>query len=251
MFWQNSGFLAAKKSGIASLDTVKTGHMAKIYIIEDDEELSDTLKDCLVSERHVVEQAYSGGEGLDHLRHYNYDLIILDWDLPQLTGLQLCTEFRHRGGNTPILFLTGLQDIAYKEKGFDAGCDDYLTKPFNLSELTRRVKALLRRPPAIVNENGLLTGRHLTLNPISTKVTASGREVRLNPKEYALLEFFMRYPGQVFSAEALLDRVWKSTSESSTEAITTAVKRLRKKLDIEGEPSLITTVHRVGYRFEK
>jgi DNA-binding response OmpR family regulator len=223
--------------------------MAKIYIIEDDEELSDTVKDCLVCERHVVEQAFAGKEGLDHLRFYQYDLIILDWDLPEITGLQVCTQFRARGGKTPILFLTGMRDISFKEAGFDAGCDDYLTKPFEMRELSVRVKALLRRPPPIGSGN-VLQAKHVILDPTSSKVTADGVEVKLNPKEYALLEFLMRHPNTLFSPEALLDRVWNTSSDSTTEAITTVVSRLRKKLDVEGKPSIIDTVRNMGYRLD-
>lgn len=223
--------------------------MAKIYIIEDDEELSETVKDCLVCERHVVEQAFAGMEGLDHLRFYQYDLIILDWDLPEITGLQVCTQFRARGGKTPILFLTGMRDITFKEAGFDAGCDDYLTKPFEMRELSVRVKALLRRPPP-VGSGTILQVRHVILDPTTDKVTSGGKEVKLNAKEYALLEFLMRHPSKLFSGEALLDRVWKTSTDSSTEAITTVVSRLRKKLDVPGEPSIINTVRGMGYRLD-
>lgn len=224
--------------------------MAKIFLIEDDSEISDNVKDWLqVSENHIVEVSADGREGLEHLRFYNYDLIILDWDLPKVNGLQICNEFRNRGGNTPILFLTGKREVMNKEAGFDAGADDYLTKPFNVRELAARVRALLRRPPSVM-KGGLLTCRHVSLDPSSGTVTCNGAVVKLNAKEYTLLEFFMRHPGQLFSAEALLDRVWKSDSVSTTEAITTTVKRMRKKVDVEGRNSLITTVHGLGYKLE-
>jgi len=223
--------------------------MAKIFIIEDDSELSDTLKDCLKAEKHVVEQAFTGKEGLDQLRFYNFDLIVLDWDLPEMTGLQVCSEFRCRGGNTPILFLTGMRDISFKEAGFEAGGDDYLTKPFNMREFQARVKALLRRPPSVVKQ-GMLKARDITIDLTLTKVLKNGEEVKLNAKEFALLEFLMKHPGQVFSAEALLDRVWKSTSDATSEAVTSVVKRLRKKLDSDGQPSLIKTMHGIGYKLD-
>lgn len=224
--------------------------MAKIFLIEDDTEVSENVKDWLQNcENHIVEVADNGKDGLDQLRYYQYDLIILDWDLPNLSGLQICNEFRKNGGNTPILFLTGKREILNKEAGFDAGADDYLTKPFQVRELAMRVRALLRRPPSVF-KGSQLQSRHIVLDPSSAKVTNNGAEVKLNAKEYALLEFFMRHPGQLFSAEALLDRVWKSSSESTTEAITTCIKRLRQKLDVEGQPSIITTLHGLGYRFE-
>lgn len=225
--------------------------MAKIFVIEDDIDVSDNVKDWLESsDNHIVECTDNGKDGLEQLRFYNYDLIILDWDLPSMSGLQLCTEYRKNGGNTPILFLTGKREMVNKEAGFDAGADDYLTKPFNLRELAARVRALLRRPPSVVKD-GVLCCRYVTLDPNTARVTAGGADVKLNPKEYALLEFFLRHKGQLFSSEALLDRVWKSSSDSTTEAITTAIKRLRKKMDREGENSIITTIHGRGYRLEE
>lgn len=225
--------------------------MAKIFLIEDDPEISENVKDWLQAcENHIVEVSGDGHDGLEHLRFYQYDLIILDWDLPKVTGLEICNTFRSRGGNTPILFLTGKRELINKEAGFDAGADDYLTKPFNVRELAARVRALLRRPPSVM-KGAVLQCRHVLLDPNAASVTASGTEVKVNAKEYALLEFFMRHPGQLFTAEALLDRVWKSDSDSTTEAITTVVKRLRKKLDVEGKQSIITTVHGLGYRLEE
>lgn len=224
--------------------------MAKIFIIEDDPEIYDNVRDWLQDcENHIVEIADNGKEGLDQLKFYNYDLIILDWDLPQMSGLEICHEFRKRGGNTPILFLTGKRELINKEAGFDAGADDYLTKPFHVRELAVRVRALLKRPPSVFKAN-VLSRKHIVLDPAAASVTSNGASVKLNAKEYALLEFFMRHPGQLFSAEALLDRVWKTSSDATTEAITTCVKRLRKKLDIEGQPSIITTMHGLGYRFD-
>jgi OmpR-family two-component system manganese-sensing response regulator len=224
--------------------------MAKIFLVEDDPEIFNNVRDWLQEcENHIVEVAEKGREALEHLRFYNYDLIILDWDLPEMSGLDLCLEFRKRGGNTPVLFLTGKRELLNKEAGFEAGADDYLTKPFHVRELAARVRALLRRPPSVF-KGSTLQIRHIELDPASACVTTNGDAVKLNAKEYALLEFFMRHPGQLFSAEALLDRVWKSSSDATTEAITTCIKRLRKKLDLEGQPSIITTLHGLGYRFE-
>lgn len=224
--------------------------MAKIFLVEDDPEIVENVRDWLQEcEKHIVETAVNGRDGLEHLRFYNYDLIILDWELPSMSGLEICTEYRKRGGNTPVLFLTGKREVMNKEAGFDAGADDYLTKPFHVRELAARVRALLRRPPSVY-KGSVLQCRHMELDPASAGVTSNGVAVKLNAKEYALLEFLMRHPGQLFSAEALLDRVWKSSSDATTEAITTCIKRLRKKLDVEGQPSIITTLHGLGYRLE-
>jgi OmpR-family two-component system manganese-sensing response regulator len=241
----------SRELGTTTVECRSGCDMAKIFLVEDDPEISDNVKDWLQAcENHIVETSANGHEGLEHLRFYNYDLIILDWDLPQMTGLDLCNEFRKRGGNTPILFLTGKRELINKEAGLDAGADDYLTKPFNVRELAARVRALLRRPPSVMKGSGLQC-RHVALDPNAAHVTSAGKEIKLNAKEYALLEFFLRHPGQLFTAEALLDRVWKTDSDSTTEAITTTIKRLRKKMDIEGKPSIITTVHGLGYRLEE
>jgi DNA-binding response OmpR family regulator len=224
--------------------------MAKIFLIEDDPDICENVKDWLEDcENHIVEVADNGRDGLEQLRFYNYDLIILDWDLPNLSGLELCNEFRKRGGNTPILFLTGKRELVNKEAGFEAGADDYLTKPFHVRELAVRVRALLRRPPPVA-KGGILACRHITLDPQAGSVTSHGAKLKLNAREYALLEFFMRHLDQMFSAEALLDRVWESSSEATSEAITTCIKRLRKKIDVDGQPSMITTLHGLGYRME-
>ena len=155
-------------------------------------------------------------------------------------------EFRASGGNAPVLMLTGKDSISDKELGLDTGADDYLTKPFHGKELTARIKALLRRPPNLVSD--VLKVGDLVLERADFRVTRNGQEVRLLPKEFALLEFFMRYPNRVFSAEALLERVWVSESEATVDAVTSCIKRLRKKLEIDGDKSPISTVHGVGYK---
>lgn len=224
--------------------------MAKIFLVEDDPDICVNVKDWLQNcESHIVEVVGNGQDGLDQLKFYNFDLIILDWDLPDLSGLDLCDKFRSGGGNTPILFLTGKRELIHKEAGFDAGADDYLTKPFQMRELAARVRALLRRPPSVL-KGGALQCRHLRLDPSSASVTCNGEEIKLNNKEYLLLEFLLRHVGQVFTADALLDRVWQNSSDSTAEAITTTIKRLRKKIDLPGQPSMITTLHRLGYRLD-
>jgi len=143
--------------------------------------------------------------------------------------------------------LTAKTATGEKISGLDAGADDYLTKPFDVGEVSARVRALLRRPAALTG-NVLKLGQ-IVLERDTHRVTKTGEEIQLLPKEFALLEFFMRHPSQVFSAEALLDRVWASDSEASPETIRTYIKRLRQKIDNKETPSLIQTVHGVGYKF--
>lgn len=223
--------------------------MAKILIVEDDQELAGVLQDWLVSEHHVVDTVDNGAEADQMLRHYAFDLLVLDWDLPGMPGVQVCKNFRTRGGLTPILMLTGKSEIKDKTVGLDAGADDYLTKPFHPDELSARVRALLRRPAPVSATNELKAG-DLLLEPNTYRVTRAGKELRLLPKEFALLEFLMRHPNVVFSADALIDRVWSSESDASPDTVRTNIKRLRQKIDIEGERPMILTVHGVGYKLD-
>ncbi|HEY9788243.1 MAG TPA: response regulator transcription factor, partial [Candidatus Obscuribacterales bacterium] len=146
------------------------------------------------------------------------------------------------------IMLTGRAKIDEKEEGLDSGADDYLTKPFSMRELNARVRALLRRPAAYSGNE--LKARDIVLEPESHRVTKQGREIKLLPKEFALLEFLLRNPGRVFSPEALLERVWESTSDASPDTVRIHVNRLRSKLDTKGEDSIIGTVHGVGYRLD-
>jgi OmpR-family two-component system manganese-sensing response regulator len=222
--------------------------MAKILIVEDEIDLSEPVRAYLEGEHHLVEVVGDGNEAMERLRFYKYDVIILDWMLPGISGLDVCKSFRASGGTTPVLMLTSRKQWQDKVAGLDSGADDYLTKPFEVQEVSARIRALLRRPQHM-NAN-VLTARNVVLEPGSFKVMRDDQDVALLPKEFALLEFFMRHPGQVFSAEALLDRVWSSESEASPETIRTYIKRLRQKIDTDGQPSLISTVHGVGYKLE-
>ncbi len=221
--------------------------MAKILIVEDEQDFSEPIRAFLTRDHHVVEVVENGLEALDRLRFYKYDVIIMDWMLPGMLGVDVCREFRSSGGTTPILMLTAKTATGEKISGLDAGADDYLTKPFDVGEVSARVRALLRRPAALTG-NVLKLGQ-IVLERDTHRVTKTGEEIQLLPKEFALLEFFMRHPNQVFSAEALLDRVWASDSEASPETIRTYIKRLRQKIDSKDGPSLIQTVHGVGYKF--
>lgn len=223
--------------------------MAKILIVEDEFDLSEPIRAYLTHEHHLVEVVNDGLEAAERLRFYKYDLIILDWMLPGMQGVEVCKNFRANGGTTPILMLTSRRQTNDKIQGLDSGADDYLTKPFEVQEISARVRALLRRPQP-VNSN-VLKVRNLILETSTFKVTRDTTEIALLPKEFALLEFFMRHPNQVFGAEALLDRVWSSESEASPETIRTYIKRLRQKIDTnDGQPSIISTVHGVGYKLE-
>lgn len=222
--------------------------MAKILIVEDDKALLATVCDYLRAERHVVEGTCDGDDALALLKTYPYDLLVLDLNIPGLPGLDVCRYFRDSGGTAPILMLTGKDRVQEKVEGFTAGCDDYLTKPFDMRELGVRVQALLRRPQQLMSEQ-LCAGR-ISLDLQKRECFADGKQVQLAPQEFALLEFLIKHPNIAFSPEALLDRVWKSSAEVTENTVRTCIYRVKSRLNLaEGNPR-IKNAHGVGYIFE-
>ena len=222
--------------------------MSKILLIDDDRQLVESLTMFLESEMFTMEAVLTGEDARDRLRHYSYDLIILDWSLPDISGVTLLKQFRLEGKTTPVLMLTGRVEIEEKEEGFDAGADDYLTKPFSTRELLARSRALLRRFSG--STSNTLSIDSLTLNVATRDVRRNGRSIDLLPKEFAVLEFLLRHPNQVFTGQALLNHVWASESEASVDAVRTCMMRLRKKLQQDDETTLIHTVYGVGYKLQ-
>lgn len=222
--------------------------MAKLLCVEDDIELARTIQDWLELEGHMVETAASGSDALALLGTNDYELIVLDINLPDGSGIELCRSYRRAGGSAAVIFLTGRDSVEDKVIGLDSGADDYLTKPFHTSELVARVRALLRRASK-VQVDELIFGA-IRVDTRKHLVFAGEEEVRLSPQEFSLLEFFLRHPDEVFSAETLMQRVWSSYSEASIQAVKVAINRLRSKLKATGEeePVKIVTVHGVGYR---
>ncbi|MBS2007447.1 MAG: response regulator transcription factor [Cyanobacteria bacterium SZAS TMP-1] len=222
--------------------------MPKILVVEDDADLAEMMSSWFGNERYTVEVALDGSCARDLLKASAYDVIVLDWDLPGCSGIDVLQEFRAGGGHSPVIMLTGKSEIADKEAGLGLGADDYLTKPFAIRELGARVQALLRRPP-LVNSAVLQVGK-VELDIGKHRVLVAGEEVHLLPRDFALLEFFLRHKDQVFSGEALIERVWSSDSDATPEGLRTAIKRIRKKIDggAEETRSMIETIPRVGYR---
>jgi DNA-binding response OmpR family regulator len=220
--------------------------MAKVLVVEDNESLGQMVSGWLTSQNHVADLVTTGEQAQILLSEYPFDLIILDINLPGKDGYSVCKEFRASGGQTPILMLTGKESVQEKEQGLDSGADDYLTKPFDVRELGARVRALLRRTGTFTPE--CLNLGILSIDVKARSVTLNGATIDLAPKEFALLEFFLRHPNQVFNPDALLDRVWKSESDSTVDSVRVYINRLRSKLGSpKGAPS-ITTVFGVGYK---
>jgi two-component system OmpR family response regulator len=222
--------------------------MAKILIVEDEVALVDLMRDSLAAQGFLLDHVDDGDKAIAQLKYNQYDLIILDWSLPGADGLTILKSYRDNGGQSPVLMLTGRRKLEDKETGLESGADDYLTKPFHVRELIARIKALLRR--RVVSPAGSLTACGIELDCTARRVFRDGKELLLLPKEFALLEFLMKHPSEVFSAEALIQRVWPTDSEATPAAIRIYVTRLRKKIDSDESSSIITTVHGVGYRLD-
>lgn len=221
---------------------------ASILLVEDEPEMASIISAWLQSQSYKVDVVPSGEVALESLQRRSYDLIILDWMLPGVSGLEVCQRFRAARGDSLIIMLTNKSKIIEKALGLDSGADDYLTKPFNLRELSARIRALLRRPrvfKGFIHKVG-----SLELDSWTFQFRKNGQEISLLPREFALLEFLMRHPDQVFSPEEILNNVWASEAQASPDTIRTYVKNLRKKLDTPGQPSLIKTIHSVGYRLD-
>ena len=223
-------------------------NLAKILLVEDDKDLAKTIVDFLNRDRHNVEVVHDGLDGREMLKFGAFDLLVLDWDLPGMSGIEIMRGYRAGGGSAPIIMLTGHDKIDDKETGFDTGADDYLTKPFLLRELSVRIKGLLRRPTVAVSNQ--LSIRDIVLDPSKHRVTKGGEEVRLTPKDFSLLEFMMRHPDELYSVETLLSRVWLQDEDGSPDSLRVAIRRLRKALDSSDDPkeSFIENVARLGYR---
>lgn len=221
--------------------------MAKILIAEDDIPLGIALQTTLEDDTHTVELVEDGAEAYDRLRLYNYELVILDIDLPGLNGFEVCKRYRNERGKLPILMLTGKSSIADKSEGFESGADDYLTKPFNMKELLLRVKALLRRPHTLPDEE--IPIRKFIWHSGARAISLDGEEVALTPRELELLEFFIKRPEKFFGVETLLNEIWASDSDVTEIAVRQCVSRLRKKLEIGGDEPIIVTSRGLGYKF--
>jgi two-component system phosphate regulon response regulator PhoB len=225
---------------------------ATILIVEDEADLSELMRYNLEAEGFRVSMAESGDEAVERIRDGVPDLILLDWMLPGLSGIELCRRWRSREetARTPIIMITARGEEEERVRGLATGADDYVVKPFSMPELVARIQALLRRSSPQLVTNVLKAG-DLELDRQSHRVRRSGRDLHLGPTEYRLLEYLMRHPGRVYSREQLLDGVWGNDVYVDERTVDVHVGRLRKAINRGREADPIRTVRGAGYAFDE
>jgi len=219
---------------------------ATILVVEDGREVLEMLERTLRENGFNVLTATDGETGLQLALDVGPDLIVLDIGLPKRSGLSVALELRARAFTAPVLMLTGRDTVSDKVEGLDAGADDFLGKPFDSDELLARVRALLRRS-SMRDESTLMRVEDLVLNPMSREVMRGTRVIALTQKEYALLEYLVRHVGITVTREQISQQVWKQKFDPTTNIVDVYINYLRKKIDQEGEKSLVHTVRGVGY----
>ena len=219
----------------------------RILLVDDDETLMETLGQRLIQQRYAVDIATDGTMAQDFVNLFSYDLLVLDMLLPDTDGIALCQWLRQQGVSQPILMLTAKDNHADKVKALDSGADDYVVKPFDFDELCARIRALLRRDSQMGTT--VLSWGQLRLDPNTFEVFYGEQQLHTTPKEYALLELFLRHPNRVFSLDTIIDNLWSFEDPPSGDAVRTHIKGLRQKLKAGGAPkNFIGTVYGVGYR---
>ena len=223
--------------------------MKRILIVEDEARLAQKIARVLREQGYAAEVVYDGSSGFARASSEPFDLLILDWMLPDRSGIQIVRGLRAAEVGVPVLMLTARGQVEDRVEGLDAGADDYLPKPFALTELLARVRALTRRPHKDVSELVLQVG-DLTLDPMRRVVRRGDERIDLTAREFALLSMLLQRPGQVFTRSVLLDAVWGGSRETYANVVDLYVSQLRKKLDRGSDSSHIRTVRGVGYAFE-
>lgn len=221
-----------------------------ILVVEDEQRLAVLLRRVLSEERHAVDLAYDGAEGLNLAASDTYDLVVLDLMLPKMDGLEICRVLRRAGIQVPVLMLTARGAVEDRVAGLNVGADDYLVKPFAMEELLARVSALLRRRSQGFDAATQMQVGDLTLDLLRHEARRGGRVIELTAKEFSLLEFLMRHPGQVLTRTQIIDHVWRYDLDALSNVVDIYIHYLRDKIDRGFSDPLIKTVRGVGYRIE-
>ena len=220
----------------------------KIFIIEDEPSIIQLVQHNLEKNGFIVSSSVNGNDGLKELKKFQPDLLLLDWMLPDLSGIEICKNIRKDNSfkNLPVIMLTAKGEEEDKIKGLDSGVDDYLTKPFSFNELMARIKAVLRRSnPNTVSDN--LKFDDLMLDRIEKRVFRDGQEIKLGPTEFRLLDFFLTNPKRVYSRDQILESVWPNNVNVESRTIDVHIRRLRQSVNLKNKRELIRTVRSSGY----
>lgn len=234
-----------------TIPTAKATSLARVLIVEDERKTRESLLEGLALEGWTVSSAATGEEAIRLLETQAFDLAVLDWMLPDRDGLEVLRHVRARGNQTPVLMLTARGALNDRVTGLETGADDYLAKPFAFAELLARSRALLRRP--VLSSGQFLRCGDLQLDTRARAAMRAATEILLTPREVDVLEYLLRYQGQVVTREMLERDVWKQSQRftSLDNVIDVQIMRLRKKVDIEGSKQLIHTIRGVGYRLSE
>ena len=220
----------------------------KIFIIEDEPSIIQLVQHNLEKNGFIVSSSVNGNDGLKELKKFQPDLLLLDWMLPDLSGIEICKNIRKDNSfkNLPVIMLTAKGEEEDKIKGLDSGVDDYLTKPFSFNELMARIKAVLRRSnPNTVSDN--LKFDDLMLDRIEKRVFRDGQEIKLGPTEFRLLDFFLTNPKRVYTRDQILESVWPNNVNVESRTIDVHIRRLRQSVNLKNKRELIRTVRSSGY----
>ncbi|HEY7577083.1 MAG TPA: phosphate regulon transcriptional regulator PhoB [Acetobacteraceae bacterium] len=232
-------------------DTVSASLRPLVLVVEDEAALATMLRYNLEKQGFRVEEASDGQEALTRIAETRPDLVLLDWMLPQMSGLEVCRQIRRRQAtrDLPVIMVTARTDDQDAVRGLNTGADDYIAKPFSMDALLARIRALLRRSNALPVK-GQITFHDITMDLVSHRVQRNGRPVHLGPTEFRLLEFFMQHPRRVFSREELLDAVWGRDIHVEPRTVDVHIRRLRKSINATGELDIVRTVRAAGYALD-
>lgn len=219
-----------------------------ILLVEDDSAQLEPLNAALSQVGHIVDAVEDGETALWLIGEKNYDLLILDWMLPEVSGVEICRQYRQWGNTAPVLMLTAKDTTTDKVAGLDAGADDYIVKPIDVLELLARVRAMGRRSPLWIGDT--LTLGDLRLDLTSLSLSRKPQTIQLSVREFQLMEYLMRHPQQVLSRDQIEQALWSYGSEPESNAVTTLVRRLRQRLAAVGAKDWLETVYGLGYRLD-